>query len=99
LKEEKPKRKFMNPKGKKFKKPNHFFFLHMQPLFLSKLLNLPPSNPKSLARRPMEDSTILWENESFGTSMFQPKEGTSQSTIKRKGRTRGQHGGIELKLF
>jgi len=24
LEEDKPKRKFMNPKGKKFKKPNHF---------------------------------------------------------------------------
>ena len=55
LVEDKSKRKFMNPKGKKFKILIIFILLPMKTLLLSNLLNLPPSNPKPLARRKIED--------------------------------------------
>jgi len=58
LVENNPKHKFMNPKGKKFKKPSYF---HSSPHANSsffRLFILHPLNPKSLARRLMEDSAI-----------------------------------------
>ena len=61
LVEDKLKRKFMNPKGKKLKKPNHFHSFSMLAFLLSNLLNLPPSNLKPLARRLMEDSVTSAE--------------------------------------
>ena len=48
---DKPKYKLMNLKGKKFKKLSHSSSF--------KQFNLPPSNPKPLSRRSMEDYASL----------------------------------------
>ena len=61
--EDKPKRKFMNFKDKKFKKLNHFHSSSHATPFFSYILNLPPSNPKPLVRKWMED---------FATSTREP---------------------------
>ena len=63
LVEDKSKRKFMNPKGNKFKKPIIFILLPTQTLLLSYLLNLPPLNSKLFVRRPMEDSATSAEEQ------------------------------------
>jgi len=63
LVEDKAKCKFINPKGKKFKNPIIFILLPMQTLLLSNLLNLPPSYPKPLIKRLMEDSVMSIEEQ------------------------------------
>ena len=61
LVEDKPKRKFMNPRGKKFKKPNHF---HSSSYANSSSFKPSQSSffkPKTLAKRLMEDSATSVE--------------------------------------
>ena len=76
--EDKPKRNFMNPKGKMFKKPNHFsffspcklYFFQTFLIFLLQTQNLWPEDWWKILLR-------LRENQSLDVSMFQSKKGTS----------------------
>jgi len=56
--EDKPKRKFMNSKGKKLKKPNHFHSSFHANSSSFKPLQYSSFKRKPLARRQMEDSAI-----------------------------------------
>ena len=58
LVEDKPKRKFMNPKGKKFKKPNRFHSSPPANFSSFKPSQSSSSNPKPLTRRLIEDSAM-----------------------------------------
>ena len=85
--ENKPKHKFMNPKGKKFKKPNHSFSF--------KLLNLSPLNQKTLARRPMEDSaTSVGESITWHIKCFNRKK----EPVKAQPRGNGRNGRHKVKM-
>jgi len=101
--EDKPKRKSMNPKGKKFKKPNHFhssphantsYFKHFQSSSLKPKISGQKTDGRFFyIHRTTNHLAPQCSNQKKEPVKAQPRENGE------KLRVQGQHGGTELQLL
>ena len=102
LMEDEPKHKFINPKGKKFKKPNHF---HSSPHANSSSFKPSQSSsfkPKTFSQKTDErfcysaEEQITW---CLNISTGRRNQSKHNKEEMEKWRTQGQYDGTELQLF